>query len=124
MFFAANRAHCIQQSVHMSFLKSIFGAAKPPEENRSNPRIQTGCRVMISWVDERGRRHSAHGRVLDMNDNGALVKTGASISLGSQVYFQSVELGLMGSARVRHSDPCVLSYKLGLQFAGPLSHKY
>ena len=108
----------------MSFLKFLFGAGKPREDNRSDPRIPTGCRVTMSWVDQRGKRRSARGRVVDINGGGALVKTGASIVPGSHVYFRAVDLGLMGSALVRHSDPGVFSYKLGLQFAGPLTQKY
>ena len=97
---------------------------REPQENRCQSRIPTGCKIMISWQDHRGRRQAAKARVLDMNGTGALVRTGKSLIPGSYVWVRAKELGLMGSALVRYCETGLLYYKVGLQFSGSLTTQF
>jgi len=107
----------------MSFLSSLFSPTKKPD-NRYHCRIPTGCRITMSWQDHLGKRRSASARVLDMNGSGALVRTGKSLVPGSYVWVLAKDLGLMGSALVRHCDAGMLYYKVGLQFPGSLTTRF
>jgi len=63
------------------------------------------------------------GRVLDMSASGALVEALKPIAVGSQVRIQANEL-LTGTAFVRHSTRRSWRYRIGLEFATPLQHRY
>ncbi len=76
------------------------------------------------WQDSRRRQRSARACVVDMNGTGTLVKSGTSIDPGTFVSIRFRELGLMGSAVVRHCDTRMLSYRIGLQFSGPLTYRF
>jgi hypothetical protein len=56
-----------------------------------------------------------------MSGAGALVRSVACIEPGSTIYVRSRELGLMGSARVCHCLPGIITYKIGLEFPGVLA---
>ena len=94
------------------------------EENRYYGRFRTGCRIRLSWQDDRGKDRSARARVVDMNGTGALVECSATITPGQFVFVQTTELGRMGSAVVRRCAPGVFSSQIGLQFTAPLTHRF
>jgi hypothetical protein len=114
----------------MSWLRSLLCLSprgphgKVREENRFYGRIRSGCRLRISWQDDRGKNRSVRARIVDMNGTGALVKCGVSISPGSFVCVQTKELGRMGSAIVRRCNAGVFSSQIGLQFTAPLTHLF
>jgi PilZ domain-containing protein len=94
------------------------------EENRYYGRFRTGCRIRLTWQDDRGKARFARARVVDMNGTGALVECSASITPGQFVFVQTRELGRMGSAVVRRCAPGVFSSQIGLQFTAPLTHRF
>jgi hypothetical protein len=114
----------------MSWLRSLLHLSprgrdiNGREENRYCDRFPTGCRVRLTWQDDGGKTRSARARVLDMNGTGALVECGASIAPGSFVCVQTKELGRMGSAIVRRCNSGVFSSQIGMQFTGPLTHRF
>jgi hypothetical protein len=110
----------VSYEVHMNWLRSILRLSTAKMENRYCDRFLTMGKIRISWQDRRGKTKLQTGRVVNMSDTGALVKCGASIAPGSLIYIQSPELRIMGSAHVRHCEPLLVRYEIGLQFAGPL----
>lgn len=123
----------------MSWLRSIFGhspqqaasstvtpgEAGPSADNRFHQRINSGnLRFRVSWQDKRGKINRKNAKVVDMNGTGALVECSTGIPLGSFVYLQNPDLGMMGSAYVRRCQPQLFSYQIGLQFAAPLTHRF
>jgi hypothetical protein len=122
----------------MSWLRSLLGhssqgtaspvttgEAGPTAENRYYQRINNSTlRFRLSWKDQRGRTKRKNAKVVDMNRTGALVECGMEIPLGSFVYVQNPDLGMMGSAYVRRCEPQLFSYQIGLQFAAPLTYRF
>jgi hypothetical protein len=114
----------------MSWLRSLLRLSprgrngKDREENRFYGRIRSGCRLRISWQDNRGTNRSARARIVDMNGTGALVECGAFNTPGSFVCVQTKELGRMGSAVVRRCNSGVFSSQIGLEFTAPLTHLF
>lgn len=105
----------------MRSLAGLFSRSKQRDDKRSELRIPSACRLTLTWYDYRGRRRSAWARVLDMNGSGAQVRSAALIGIGTYVDLRFKDLRLTGGARVRRSDPDLLTYRLGLQFSGPLT---
>jgi len=122
----------------MSWLRSLLGhssqgTASPGAtgeagsvaDNRYHQRISSGnLRFRLSWQDKRGKTKRKNAKVVDMNGTGALVECGMAIPLGSFVYVQNPDLGMMGSAYVRRCEAQLFSYQIGLQFAAPLTHRF
>ncbi|PYT31173.1 MAG: hypothetical protein DMG57_06090 [Acidobacteria bacterium] len=120
----------------MSLFGSLFGhrieplhlapedQVSPHTETRCCDRLPAGCRISLVWQESSGSSHSARARVVDMNGTGALIKCNVAIAPGSYVYIQARELSLMGSAYVRHCTSDFLSYRIGLQFTGPLMVRF
>ena len=91
------------------------------EENRFNKRFRTGCRFQISWRDERGKNRTKNVKVLDMSGDGALIECEVSFAPGSILVLKTQDLGLMGSAYVRHVKPLLFTNQIGLEFTGNLA---
>jgi hypothetical protein len=121
----------------MNWLRSLLGhssqgAASPsttgeagPADNRYYHRLRSGSmRFRLSWQDQGGKTLRKGVRVVDMNGTSALVASRIPIPPGSFVYIQEPNLGMMGSAYVRRCEEQLFSYKIGLQFAAPLTHRF
>jgi len=101
----------------MNWLCSILGRSSAKTENRYCVRFPTIGKIRISWQDRRGKTRRKRASIVNMSGTGALIKCGAFIPPGSFVYIQSRELGIRGGAYVRHCEPRLVTYQIGLQFA-------
>jgi hypothetical protein len=104
----------------MNWLRSILRLSRANVENRYCLRFPTIGKIRISELDHRGKVRRQRARVVNINGTSALVKCSAHIPPGSFVYIQSRELGIMGGAHVRRCEPLLVTYEIGLEFAGPL----
>ena len=59
-------------------------------------------------------------RGINMSKGGALVESEEPISVSSQVYIRSNQLGLMGTASVRHCNQKGSKFRIGLHFPNQL----
>jgi hypothetical protein len=89
-------------------------------ENRFYQRLPTKCRIAI-YPYAAGRGSSILARGIDMSRAGILIQTNEPLRVGSMVYVRIDELGLMGTAAVRHCKPSGSKFKVGLHFTTPLS---
>lgn len=93
-------------------------------DHRYDGRVRAICKLRISWQDQKGKNCRKRVRVVDMSGTGVLVKCGVPIDPGSFVFIKTEELGMLGSAYVRRCDPLLFTYRIGLQFASPLSLRF
>ena len=56
-----------------------------------------------------------------MSGDGALIECEVPFNPGSIIILETRELGLMGSAYVRHCKPLVFTNQIGLEFTGSLA---
>jgi hypothetical protein len=98
------------------------GAAR--DDHRYDGRIPSLCKLRLSWQDQEGKNRRKRVRVVDMSGTGMLVECGVPIIPGSFVFVKTEELGMLGSAYVLRCDPLTFSYRIGLQFASPLTLLY
>lgn len=107
----------------MNWLRSLLGLGEEAER-RYYLRSRTCSKLRIEWRDRHGRTRRRRVRVLNMSGDGASIKCFTRLDPGLEVYVRMPELGLMGSARVRHCDPLLFAYHIGLQFGAPLGARY
>jgi hypothetical protein len=107
----------------MNWLRKLLGLTDEAER-RYYLRSRTFSKLRIEWRDRHGKIRRKRVRVLDMSGDGAAVKCATFLEPGSMVYVRTPELGIMGSAYVRHCHPLLFSYHIGLQFAVPVGSRY
>ena len=107
----------------MKWLRSLLGLTDEVER-RYYLRSRTFTKLRIEWRDRRGKTRRTRCRVLNMSGDGASIKCGAWLEPGSTVYVRAPELGIMGGASVRHCNPVLFSYQVGLQFLVPVGSRY
>jgi hypothetical protein len=103
----------------MKWPRSVL-RSKTSTQKRFCDRFASVDRMQISWDEGGGRTKRRGARVVNINSYGALVRCGAYIPPGSLVYIQSRRLGIMGGAHIRHCEPLLVKYAIGLQFTQPL----
>jgi hypothetical protein len=103
----------------MSWLHSILKLSTANTEQRQSCRFPAIGKICISWQDRGGKTRRQRGRVINMSHTGALIKCGAFIPPGVFVYIHSAPLAIIGGAQIQRCEPLFVSYKIGLQFAGP-----
>jgi hypothetical protein len=89
-------------------------------ENRFHARLPIKNRVSI-YYDNAGIQQYVRARGINLSGSGALVEIDQPMSVGSTVYIRASDLGLMGTASVRH---CILkgsTFRVGLYFPKPLT---
>ena len=97
-------------------------AKAPRSEQRFHDRLPVKYRFSI-YSNEKGGQHCISARGINMSRSGALVETEEPIGIGSMIYIQTPELGLMGSASVRHCTAKGSKFRIGLHFPSPLMRR-
>ena len=89
-------------------------------ENRFHARLPIKNRFSI-YYDNAGMQQYVRARGINLSGSGALVETDQPMSVGSIVYIRANDLGLMGTASVRHCTLKGSKFRVGLYFPKPLT---
>ena len=95
-------------------------AGKTPSEQRIHQRLPVNYKFSIYSDHAQAGYRSVVARGINMSRSGALVEVAEPLGVGTVVYIKTTELGLMGSATVRHCTPKGSKFRVGLYFPSPL----
>ncbi len=99
---------------------AALAAAEAPKEHRFYDRLPVKYRFSIYADNQQSGQRSMVARGIDMSKAGALVEADEPITVGTVVYIKAGELGLMGTATVRHCTLRGAKFRIGLHFPSPL----
>jgi hypothetical protein len=95
-------------------------ATEAAQNHRFYDRLPVKYRFSIYADNQQSGQRSMVARGLDMSKAGALVEADEPISVGTVVYIKAGEVGLMGTATVRHCTVRGSKFRIGLHFPSPL----
>ena len=98
-----------------------IAASGPRAEHRSNKRLPVNYRFLVYFNDSETGQRCIVARGINMSKSGALVETQEPLALGNTVYLKVGDLGLMGTASVRHCTVRGPKFRIGLYFPTPLT---
>jgi hypothetical protein len=94
-----------------------MGPRMPKKDIRRHVRIPYLGAVNISWEDAQGLRKYAHGKFLDVSENGLRIEVPETVPLHSTVSLRAEAIKLAGSATVKHVARRGTKIVLGLELS-------
>lgn len=92
-------------------------------ERRHSQRIEVNAPLTINWQNDRGDTMSMRGALLNLADNGALVRAPQRLALRQLVQLLAPAWQIDTSATVRHIKQRGLHYEIGFELNAPLAAK-
>jgi hypothetical protein len=91
------------------------------KDARRQRRVQYSGPVRISWNDASGVPQFAHGKCVDISENGMRIEVPVAILAGTRLMLQAEQIKASGSASVKDLTRRGGRYILGLELSQPLS---
>lgn len=101
----------------------VHGAACGPSNNRVLRRFRIRAKANMHLIDD-GKPYVVHARIGDISDNGAGIVSPIEFAPGAAVCIEIPNLHLAATARIRTCNKRWWSYRVGVEFTGPLFRSY